>query len=515
MLQVAKQELPVVIKKQELPVLTYPYGKSILQCSIEDCPIEVFHPESNFYKSCIENIEKFKQNIQQCEKKLKIIENQDVYVEQQLPQRREEYKSKILEEIEDLRSQLPEDFDESVDLPSEDEASAYFDKESQKIPPDQITDYITFYRPYFIEIQIRQLQQKLENIDEIITPQIIREYEKTNHLSKEMIPYITEEMITVQKHLDCSETQLETFKKMSLEHAKEKEKKMMELILSLPHSIKDIEFHIKEFVIERVSYEQSELLEFYKFLVHKVVDGENKFQEEIETLLAKPSANKVYEIFPVINDNCVQSLLKMTNKFLSAITTPLSDSELFSIEDYMRKKFDKFITMHYSELTFKIIQKQIEYAAGVSLSKSTPPSTPQIAKSITTALLKVVNKNIGIAMQQKVEENLKNFILNIIDELQMSPPSDTKQITSQVSQPQIIIEEEEDIIDDTYSDDPFLSQIRQAREYTLDELTDIYNQTFNTSYSANRVSKMKIIKNNFKIARPRLNGTRKRIYTLL
>ena len=61
-------------------MIVYPYGTTIKDSTINNCPIEVFKPQCNYFKSIIENIDEYQNSIEILENKLKIIDDVKIYV---------------------------------------------------------------------------------------------------------------------------------------------------------------------------------------------------------------------------------------------------------------------------------------------------------------------------------------------------------------------------------------------------------------------------------------------------
>ena len=70
----------MLTSRSEHTIISYPYGDSLAEKNIDNCPIEVFKPESSYYKSLNDTIKKYTEMIRNNEEKLALLANVDVYV---------------------------------------------------------------------------------------------------------------------------------------------------------------------------------------------------------------------------------------------------------------------------------------------------------------------------------------------------------------------------------------------------------------------------------------------------
>ena len=70
--------------------------------TIDNCPIEVFRPESNYYRSLNEIINRYREMIKSKEEQLALIENVDVYINEHFTEEYKKREQKLLEEIEEV-----------------------------------------------------------------------------------------------------------------------------------------------------------------------------------------------------------------------------------------------------------------------------------------------------------------------------------------------------------------------------------------------------------------------------
>ena len=207
-------------ENSQLVAFNYPYGRSIAECDINNCPIEVFKPECNYYKSLIGNINNYQNSIKHLESNISIINGEDEYVNQhfnELYEKKEEYYTNA--------------------------------------------DYLT--EPNKDEI--------LMKLPEIVDWILRREYRKQNNLCPEIIPTYEEEIMNYQIMIRNSEDNLIEWKQYTLDKAKDEEKKRLMEYIKTPHSKEDIILHIREMINEKVGFEFGELHSYYISLIVDVI----------------------------------------------------------------------------------------------------------------------------------------------------------------------------------------------------------------------------------------------------
>ena len=293
--------------KNEQKIICYPVGESLLDKSIDNCPIEVFKPESNYYKSLNEVINRYKNMIKNREEQLALLENFDVFVKEHFSDEYKTSEQKVLEEIEEVKRTYPNP------------------------------------KPF-----IDRLLEVMDNLDDLVTEKLKHEYYKENHICPEMKKRIENKIYEYKRLIEQKENTLTEWMEYCLEEVKEEEKELLKQLVKTPHSKQDVIIHVNEYIKEKLGQEFSELLAYYHDLVIDVVHnmtGETKYDLTIQSLISERGTTNFYRIFDSHNEFIKQNLFKLTSFMIQNMSENVNDENngFVVAQEYLKNSFDGFI----------------------------------------------------------------------------------------------------------------------------------------------------------------------------
>ena len=410
--------------------------------TIDNCPIEVFRPESNYYRSLNDIISRYKEMIKSKEEQLALIENVDVYINEHFTEEYKKREQKVLEEIEEVKRTY------------------------------------TNPKPF-----IDRLLKVMDNLDEIVTERLKHEYFKENHICPEMKKKLEDEIYEYKRVIDAKEADMVEWKEYCLEQAKEEEKEMLKQLLKIPHSKEDVIIHVNEYIKEKLGHEFSELLAYYHELVIDMIrkmTHETKYDLTIQSVISERGTTNFYRIFDSHNEFIKQNLFRLTSFMVQNMSENVSDENngFVVAEEYLKNSFDAFITKHFMEIA-QILQQKIRSTNAENGFTNLSVSGSAAVKNVTREFVSKVTK----LLKEEVEDLIMKSFNNYFSTLQEQFKQEKKPIIEEV-------EAENDT-------EEFIDFINSDQKYSIQELTDLYNEFNNSNLSTISVSKLSYIRQHF------------------
>ena len=432
----------MLTSRSEHTIISYPYGDSLAEKNIDNCPIEVFKPESSYYKSLNDTIKKYTEMIRNNEEKLALLANVDVYVKEHFSNEYGKAEQKVLAEIEEVKR--------------------------------------TYTNP---KVFIDKLLEVMDHLDDIVIDRLQREYYKENHVCPEMKDKLEEENFQYKCLIDQKENTLTEWKEYCLDRAKDEEKEMLKKLLKAPHSKEDVIIHVTEFIKERLGHEFSELMSYYHDLVIDVVHqmtSETKYDMTIQSVISERGTTNFYRIFDSHNEFIKTQLLKLTIFMTSNIPPEVNDNNngFVVAEELLKRSFDRFIKKHFMEIA-QILRKKIMSANAENGFTNLNVSGSSAVKNVTREFVSKVTK----LLKEEVEDLIMKSFNNYFSTLQEQFKQEKKPIIEEV-------EAENDT-------EEFIDFIDPNQKYSIQELTDLYNEFNNSNLSTISVSKLSYIRQHF------------------
>ena len=432
----------MLTSRNEHTIISYPYGDSLAEKNIDNCPIEVFKPESSYYKSLIDIIKKYTEMIRNNEEKLALLANVDVYVNEHFSNEYGKAEQKVLAEIEEVKR--------------------------------------TYTNP---KVFIDKLLEVMDHLDDIVIDRLHREYYKENHVCPEMKDKLEEENFQYKCLIDQKENTLTEWKEYCLDRAKEEEKEMLKKLLKAPHTKEDVIIHVTEFIKERLGYEFSELMSYYNDLVIDVVHkmtSETKYDMTIQSVISERGTTNFYRIFDSHNEFIKTQLLKLTIYMTSSIPPEVNDSNngFVVAEELLKRSFDRFIKKHFMEIA-QILRKKIMSANAENGFTKLNVQGSVVVKNIAREFIYKVTR----MLKEEVEDLIMQSFNSYFSTLQEQFKQEKKPIIAEV-------EAENDM-------EEFIDFIDPNQKYSIQELTDLYNEFNNSNLSTISVSKLSYIRQHF------------------
>ena len=239
----------------------YAYGKSLMNCSVNDCPVEVFKPQSNYYNSLLWNIEHFESVIKHSEEKLKLFDEEaiEIYVNENFDEQYDTLDHKIEKKLKQYEAIIGK----------------------YELDEDDLKD-------------IENLKNMQKNLPEIIEDRLINKYYRENHIYKEMEQELNEQIVVYDRLVHEQKFTLAEWKEKCLKSEQEEERKRLIEYLSIPHSNKDVIRNLNEFVHQCVNSNYTELLDEYYDMYKKAFDeiSRNKYEKQLKVFLIQSHRKK-------------------------------------------------------------------------------------------------------------------------------------------------------------------------------------------------------------------------------
>ena len=295
----------------------YPYGKSIIECNIDNCPIEVFKPECNYYKSLIGIINRYSESVKDLESRIEIINGENDYVKKHFNER-------------------------------------YTEEEEYCINAD---DFV-----------IPDKNEYMDHLSESVDGLLRREYRKKFNVCPDEIPLIENNLIQYREVIKENEQDLIEWKECMLMKAKDEEKELLKKRLKVPHSKEDIILHIRQFVNEKIGFEFGELHCYYISLIVDVINGcvveelKNKYDSTIKSVITERGETNFFKIFDKHNDLIKTQLSKLSDFVINHLNEKEMseyDDSYFVVEETIKKSFDDFISRYFMKLA-EILRLKIQ-----------------------------------------------------------------------------------------------------------------------------------------------------------
>lgn len=453
--------------KSEHIIISYPYGESLANKNINNCPIEVFKPNSHYYQSINDNIEMYTDLIRNNEKKLSLLANVDVYVNEHFNNEYEKEKQKILEKIEETKR--------------------------------------TYENP---KVFIDELQEVMNHLDNVVIDRLKHEYYKENNVCPEMKDKIEDENLQYKYMIDQENIALIEWKEYCLDKAKEEEDILIKRLLKIPHSKDDVIIHVVEFIKERLGYEFSELLSYYDELVIDVVHrmtSVNKYDKTIKSVISERGTTNFYRIFDSHNEFIKTQLLKLTIFMTSNISPEVNDANngFVVAEELLKRSFDGFINKHFMEIAQILRNKIVSINIENGFTKLNVQGSV-VVKNITREFIHKVTRMLKEEVEDLIVQSFNNYFLTLKEQFNYDVQKTITSDKCKTSNAEVVEKEE------------FIDFIEADRNYSIKELTDLYNEYHETTLSTISVSKLAYIRKHFDKQRKTNPETHKQefIYTL-
>lgn len=346
-----------------------PYDKSLMECKIGNCPVEVFKPQSTYFKSLNENICVYEENIKRNEENIALYRKSNEYINQHFNERYEAEEQRILNEIDDIK------------LTYEDPSEFIGEKERQ-----------------------------LDNLPQVINEILRNEFYKLNHLYKGIDEELYERNLDIKRELENTINDLVEWKEYCLEKAKKEEEKIMIEYLKCPHSNDDVIRHLQEFVREKINNEYTIILdEYYSMYEGKFNEiSRNKYTKTIKCVFKDQSSIKVIKAF----SNHNKLLQNKLNCIISQIQFNKEDLALDLIEKTLKGSFNKFIGDHFT-MIYEFLYKNIKTIADSSAEFENSIAIKNYAQSI----VKQINETMINNLPQFLEERFNDYIETFMEKI--------------------------------------------------------------------------------------------------
>lgn len=433
----------------------YPYGKSIMNCRVDNCPIEVFKNESSWYKSLVDTIDDSKEMIKNYKKKLDLLDDEVV----------KQYVNEHFNEIYD-------DLEEKANMKLNERKEIIKQYDLDKHDDDN---------------ELNEIEEYMNKLPVIVDERLRREYYKKNHVYPDQIEEMKDMIIQYENHLNDTMQDLAEWKEYCLTEAKKEEQLRLQKYLSLPHSNEDVITHLIDYSKERINANFTDLLDEYYEMYEQLFDEmiRDKYKRTIKNVFDTQSSAKVMKAFT--NHN--QLLMNRFVYIIEKIKLNLTD-EFVLIENELKKSFDKFITDHFMSI-YQFLQKNISSIKRSEVEFDNSTALKNYARSVVREINTLLMKGLPEALDQ----NFTDYIEGFMTKLNVKEGTRTKSITAnEVKKEVVVIEEEVKSIELTI--DSFMKTVPDS-EMNLKELVDMYNHYFERNISTVGFSKLKDVKNLF------------------
>ena len=474
----------------------YPYGKSIIECNIDNCPIEVFKPECNYYKSLIGLINRYRESVKDLESRIEIINGENDYVKKHFNER-------------------------------------YTEEEEYCINAD---DFV-----------IPDKNEYMDHLSESVDGLLRREYRKKFNVCPDEIPLIENNLIQYREVIKENEQDLIEWKECMLMKAKDEEKELLKKRLKVPHSKEDIILHIRQFVNEKIGFEFGELHCYYISLIVDVINGcvveelKNKYDSTIKSVITERGETNFFKIFDKHNDLIKTQLSKLSDFVINHLNEKEMseyDDSYFVVEETIKKSFDDFISRYFMKLAeiLRLKIQTINIGNGISSldvtgSVSVKNITRIFVSKVTKLMKEEVEGMIYIEFKQYFESlkekcNYKQLILMKEQSLTMnSVPGfavneELNDNTEHDNEHHEIVKVDEAVVQNSFDKVmevnevkiDFLDFVDFDTKYSIKELTELYNKVHKTTLSTISVGKLSYIRQHFEKKRETNPMTHKQEY---
>ena len=419
----------------------YTYGKSLMNCSVNDCPLEVFKPQSNYYNSLLQNIEQFESVIKHSEEKLKLFDK------------------------EAIETFVNENFDEQYDT---------LDHKIEK----KLKQYEAIKDKYELVEEdledIENLKNMQKNLPEIIENRIINKYYRENHIYKEMEQELHDQIVVYDRLVHEQKFTLAEWKEKCLKREQEEEKKRLIEYLSIPHSNKDVIRNLNEFVHKCVNNNYTELLDEYYDMYKQAFDeiSRNKYEKTIKSVFDTKSSQKVIKAFTEHNQTLINRL-----QFLIAKIQFNETEEYLTIEKYLKNSFEKFISDHFMTI-YNFMKNSIGSIAKSSVTFENSTAIKVYAQSIVRDINQVLIRD----LPEVLESRFSDYLQTLMEKLGIN--------TEEKHEVKVKVQSIE------LSFDSFLDAVPDG-ELEIGELCEMYNNYFGTAMTTRSFSLLKVVREHF------------------
>lgn len=473
----------------------YPYGKSIIECNIDNCPIEVFKPECNYYKSLIGIINRYSEFVKDLESRIEIINGENDYVKKHFNER-------------------------------------YTEEEEYCINAD---DFV-----------IPDKNEYMDHLSESVDGLLRREYRKKFNVCPDEIPLIENNLIQYREVIKENEQDLIEWKECMLMKAKDEEKELLKKRLKVPHSKEDIILHIRQFVNEKIGFEFGELHCYYISLIVDVINGcvveelKNKYDSTIKSVITERGETNFFKIFDKHNDLIKTQLSKLSDFVINHLNEKEMseyDDSYFVVEETIKKSFDDFISRYFMKLAeiLRLKIQTINIGNGISSldvtgSVSVKNITRIFVSKVTKLMKEEVEGMIYIEFKQYFESlkekcNYKTSILIGRSLTMNSVPGfsvneELNDNTEHDNEHHEIVKVDEAVVQNSFDKVmevnevkiDFLDFVDFDTKYSIKELTELYNKVHKTTLSTISVGKLSYIRQHFEKKRETNPMTHKQEY---
>ncbi len=305
---------------------------------------------------------------------------------------------------------------------------------------------------------------------------------------------------------------------------KESEREELKRKLKMPHSKEDILRHMKEFNHDCISSEFAELYDYYGILIVEALG--NKYEKTINSVISERGNDNFRKVFAPHNDNMNKHCMIISEAFVNELDNNDTNEEYYNeAEKLLKKKLEQEINKHFSRIA-DWLKNTIDNISKPYIVKDTDSSTivKSYARDIVSGVIKYLkNKVAHIKPGENVWYCNQDGQLCLTQTITKKPT--VEEVPEEVSEEAPvrvpIVEESHsgyelrEVVEEapvSFSD--FSDLIEPGKEYDIQEITGLWNDSHNTELSTISVSKLTEIKNAFNKKRKSFRGKQQQVYVL-
>ena len=479
----------------------YIYGKSIMNEDIDSCPIDIFKPESNWYKSLLTNINNYNEEINEIEDKLKLMNEEMItkYIEEHFESRYDKYSSELEQKIIQCKSLISNSRSNKGIEVSIKTGKRVFHEETLKELSSLTKSWIDEESLDELESTKKQNEINLNNLPDLIENELRDEYMRDNQLFESEYE-LRKRIHQLDRLIKENNEDMIEWKNYCLSKAKEEERERLLKFYSLPHSNEDVIRDLKKFVRECVNFNYTELLDCYYNMFENLFDSISKvkYKKTIRSVFDTKSSTKVIKAFTEHN----QLLITKLDYIINCIQFNNTD-QFELIEETLKDSFKRII-----ENIFIIIYEFLRTTIEPLKNSSDTFTNSTAVKSYACAQMSVINQILIRDLNQVLTKRFNDYIEDLMEKLNVKVNSD---FVGQLA-------DDSDINSFTHNDsgnmincskslkstvkaleldfDSFLT-IVPDNYINVNDLTSMYNNYFGTNLSSKSLSMLKSIRNSF------------------
>lgn len=362
----------------------YKFGYSLMNCKVDNCPVEVFKPKCNWYVSLHENMDSYESQIKECERKLALLSDDKI----------DEYVNKYFDEEYD---RIVDDANNKIKL-----YKSIVKNNSEKLTEDEKEE---------LEDEMKRIRKEIDNLPEYVEAKMKRNYYKEYHLYPEMKEELPKTIFMLERCKHENELAIADWKEKCLAKEKKEEHKRLEEYLSLPHNNDDVIKNVNEFVSLSVQSNFSELLDEYYSMYEKLFNDldKEKYSKTLRCVFDEKSSKKVMKMF-IEHNKIIENRLS----YLINYVRFNKSTEYVLIETELKKSFEKFINDHFMNIYQFLCRRLNRLEKNIKpFNSSTALKT--FALSIITQINQILIDELPNILNQRFEEyylTLKEKLFN-------------------------------------------------------------------------------------------------------